>query len=160
MTSRKEISSVLGTWVSQPGQEEQCRSSLLHSNLLPVVRAALLQPGIYLKVKAHWSWKLWAGLCSWIWLKGFWVAVPAKPSPSFFGKLLQGLHRLWTFLFGLYGALTEAQGVSPQRPREVDKSRNGEGQGYTNLLQTAPCSLSNQSGDSLNCPCLIPSLCD
>lgn len=26
------------------------------------------------------------------------LAVPAKPSPSFFGKLLQGLNRCWTFL--------------------------------------------------------------
>lgn len=33
-----------------------------------------------------------------LWLKRFWMPVPAKPSPSFFGKLLQGLHRCWTFL--------------------------------------------------------------
>lgn len=84
---------------------------------------------------------------------------PSKTKPLLW-KTLAGTSQMVNFPFWTLWCTHRSTGVCPQRPREVDKSKNGEGQGCSNLLQTAPCPLSNLSGDSQNCPCLIPSLCD
>lgn len=187
MTSRKEISSVHGTSISQPGQEEQWKAPLLQTKSAACGKgfwAALLQwPSIWpeghtwklrlTKVESHemvfdHGILLPAHLTL---VKRFWLAIPAKRSPSSFWKLLQALHRWWTIpaniTFGLPGPLTgvmEAQHVSPQRPREADKAVSvGTVLGK---YKAAPTSCRQHLVPSLacvenpqDCPCLNPSLC-
>lgn len=50
------------------------------------------------------------------------LAVPAKPTPSFFGKLFQGLHRCWNFLqTSPLGFMVHSQRLHGSLPRGQGK---------------------------------------
>ena len=187
VTSRKEISSVHGTWVSQSGQEQQWKASLLHAECAGCGKdfwAARLQWSSkwpeghtwnlrFTKFESHeivfGRGNLILGRLALI--KKILLAIPAKQSPSSFGKLLLWLHRWWTIpvniTFGIPGPLpgaTEVQHVSAQRPRQVD---NAVSVGMVfGKYKAAPTSCRQYSVPSLacvenpeDCSCLTPSFC-